>query len=112
MTDGRLVRVGSRAQIADRGQRVVSEFGEHEILTLALDGQIYAIGNICTHDEVWLDDGTLHPGTCEIECPMHEGRFDLRTGEATHEPCERPVPVYKVVIDGDDVLVELPVSDR
>jgi len=42
--------------------------------------------NVCTHEQVWLDDGILHPDTCEIECPMHEARFDLRTGAATHEP--------------------------
>lgn len=108
MSERRLVRVGSVSELAEDGQRLVAEIDEHEILVLVLGGQRYAIGNICSHDEVWLDDGTLHPESCEIECPMHEGRFDLRTGAATHLPCERPVPSYPVVVDGDDVLVELP----
>jgi len=87
---------------------VVAEIDGHEILILALNGEIYAIGNVCSHDEVWLDDGTLHPDSCEIECPMHEGRFDLRTGLATHEPAETPVPSYRVRFEGDAVLVGLP----
>ncbi len=102
-----LVRVASRAELLG-GERRVIEQGEHEVLVLAMGECIYAIGNICTHDEVWLDDGTLHPDTCEIECPMHEGRFDLRTGVATREPAETPVPSYAVRIEGDDVFVEIP----
>jgi nitrite reductase/ring-hydroxylating ferredoxin subunit len=102
-----LVKVAERAQLL-AGERKVIEHGEHEILVLALDGCIYAVGNICTHDEVWLDDGTLHPDTCEIECPMHEGRFDLRTGQATHEPAETSLPTYSVRVEGENVLVEVP----
>ncbi len=102
-----LVKVASRAELLG-GERRVIDHGEHEVLVLALGGCIYAIGNICTHDEVWLDDGTLHPDTCEIECPMHEGRFDLRTGAATHEPAETPVPSYAVRFQGDEVFVEIP----
>jgi len=101
-----LVRVAERAEILGGARRVV-EHGEHEVLVLALGDCIYAIGNICTHDEVWLDDGILHPDSCEIECPMHEGRFDLRTGAATHEPAEDPVPTYPVRIVGDEVFVEI-----
>lgn len=102
-----LVRVAERAEILG-GERKVIEHGEHEVLVLASGGCIYAIGNICTHEEVWLDDGILHPDSCEIECPMHAGRFDLRTGDATHEPCEVAVPSYAVRIEGDEVFVEIP----
>jgi nitrite reductase/ring-hydroxylating ferredoxin subunit len=107
VSEGRFVAVASLAELRERG-RLVVEPEDHEILLLTLGPAIYAIGNICSHEQVWLDDGTLHEDTCEIECPMHEGRFDLRTGLATHEPCEVPVPSYPVRIDGDDVLVALP----
>jgi nitrite reductase/ring-hydroxylating ferredoxin subunit len=103
----RFVAVAQASDVRS-GERVVAEIGEHEILILAVGDAIYAIGNICSHEEVWLDDGILHVDSCEIECPMHEGRFDLRTGAATHEPCERPVPSYPVRIEGDAVLVGLP----
>jgi nitrite reductase/ring-hydroxylating ferredoxin subunit len=103
----RTLRVGSLAEVRER-ERMVVEHGAHEILVVALGQEIFAIGNICSHAEVWLDEGDLHPETGEIECPMHEGRFDLRTGRATALPCERPVPSYAVTIVGNDVLVTLP----
>ncbi|HVW18493.1 MAG TPA: non-heme iron oxygenase ferredoxin subunit [Solirubrobacteraceae bacterium] len=103
---GGFVRVASLEQIAD-GEMLLVEVAGHEVLLARLGDRVYAIGNNCTHEDVWLDDGTLHRETCEIECPMHEGRFDLRTGAATHEPCVEPVPSYPVRIDGDDVLVRV-----
>jgi nitrite reductase/ring-hydroxylating ferredoxin subunit len=102
----RFVRVAALSELTDPAQVIVSVDGE-DILLVRLGGDIYAVGSECTHEFVWLDDGILHVATCEIECPMHEGRFDLRTGEATHEPCEEPLPSYPVRIEGDDVLVGL-----
>ena len=102
-----MVRFGSLAELL-QGKRVVKEVDEHEILVLAVGDVVYAVGNICSHEEVWLDDGDLHVETCELECPMHEGRFDLRTGAATNYPAEEPIPTYEVVVDGDDVLVAVP----
>lgn len=103
----RFVRVASLSSLDEEARLVVTPEGV-EILLVRLGPAVFAIGNECTHEQVWLDDGTLHPASCEIECPMHEGRFDLRTGAATHEPCEVPVPSYPVRIQGDDVFVGLP----
>jgi nitrite reductase/ring-hydroxylating ferredoxin subunit len=97
-------RVASTAELAD-GALLAVDVDGLEILLARLGDTVFAVGNICTHDHVWLDEGDLHADTCEIECPMHEGRFDLRTGAATHEPCEEALPAYEVRIDGDDVLV-------
>lgn len=107
MGEPRAVRVASLAELLE-GKRVVTEIDEHEILVLAVGAAVYAVGNICTHEEVWLDDGDVHEATCELECPMHEGRFDLRTGAATNYPAEEPIPTYAVVVEGDDVLVAIP----
>ena len=77
------------------------------MLVVKVADRVYAIGNICTHEQVWLDDGIIDPDTCEIECPMHEGRFDLRNGTATNLPCVEPVPSYPVHVEGDDVFIEV-----
>lgn len=107
MTDSpRFVRVAALSQLSDPAQTIVTVGGE-DILLVRMGERVYAVGNECTHEWVWLDDGILHEETCEIECPMHEGRFDLRTGEATHEPCEVPLPSYQVRLEGDDVLVRV-----
>ena len=108
-----LVRVGSVRELLDGGRRVVTTVGEHEILTLAVRGQIYAVANICTHGTMWLDIGDVHPDTLEIQCPFHAGRFSLATGEATRPPCRIPLQTYDVVVRGNEVLVRVPAdTDR
>jgi 3-phenylpropionate/trans-cinnamate dioxygenase ferredoxin subunit len=69
------------------------------------DGEIYAIFDVCSHQDVPLSEGDVEDGG--IECWLHGSRFDLSTGRPTSLPATRPVPVYPVKIDGDDVLVAL-----
>jgi nitrite reductase/ring-hydroxylating ferredoxin subunit len=79
-----------------------------EILLIKAQGQIFAVDIMCTHQSTWLDSGMVHPDTLEVECPLHEGKFDLRSGAVTHEPPEEPLQTYAVRIEGDDVLVGPP----
>jgi 3-phenylpropionate/trans-cinnamate dioxygenase ferredoxin subunit len=74
------------------------------------EGHVHAIGDTCSHAEVSLSEGEIED--CTIECWLHGSQFDLRTGEPLALPAIRPVPVYPVILDGDDVLVdvELPVN--
>ncbi len=69
------------------------------------DGGLHAIGDQCTHADVSLSEGDVDD--CSIECWLHGSRFDLRTGEPTSLPAIRPVPVFPVTLDGDDVLVDV-----
>ena len=69
------------------------------------DGQVHAVGDTCSHAEVSLSEGEVED--CAIECWLHGSRFDLRTGAALSLPAIRPVPVYPVTLDGDDVLVDV-----
>ena len=68
-------------------------------------GDVHAIGDTCTHAEVSLSEGEVED--CAIECWLHGSMFDLRTGEPLALPAIRPVPVYPVSIDGDQVLVDV-----
>jgi 3-phenylpropionate/trans-cinnamate dioxygenase ferredoxin subunit len=68
----------------------------------------YVIGDECSHEDYSLSEGDVWPDECEIECPKHGSTFDLRTGEAQTLPATRPVPVYSVRVEGDDVVVTLP----
>jgi 3-phenylpropionate/trans-cinnamate dioxygenase ferredoxin subunit len=67
------------------------------------EGEIYAIHDVCSHANVALSEGEVEDQT--IECWLHGSRFDLVTGRPTGLPATKPVPVYPVKIDGDDVLV-------
>ena len=65
----------------------------------------YALSNECTHAEASLDMGELLFDRCQIECPLHGGRFDFTTGEATEQPCEVPLRVYHARVADGNVVV-------
>ena len=67
------------------------------------EGEVFAIHDVCSHANVALSEGEVDDQT--IECWLHGSRFDLVTGAPTGLPATKPVPVYPVKIDGDDVLV-------
>jgi 3-phenylpropionate/trans-cinnamate dioxygenase ferredoxin component len=71
-------------------------------------GDLHAIGDTCTHADVSLAEGEVED--CSVECWLHGSRFDLRTGRPTSLPAIRPVPVYPLTLDGDDVLVDVSVT--
>jgi 3-phenylpropionate/trans-cinnamate dioxygenase ferredoxin subunit len=69
------------------------------------EGEVHAISDICSHADVSLAEGEVDGLT--IECWLHGSRFDLVSGRPTGLPATRPVPVYPVKIEGDDVYVSL-----
>lgn len=79
-----------------------------EIALFNLNGEIYAIENICTHDGGSLGEGTIVNGH-EVECPRHGARFDIRTGAALCLPAFEPTGSYAVRVEGQDVLMESPI---
>ncbi len=83
---------------------VALEVDDTPVAFTRLDGRIVAFGDVCTHD-----DGPLHEGTIEdhsVVCPRHGAHFDLYTGKPTF-PAPYPIPIYETKIEGDDVLVKL-----
>ncbi|CAM3651891.1 non-heme iron oxygenase ferredoxin subunit [Occultella aeris] len=74
-------------------------------LVRAEDGEYYAINDICSHGQVSLSEGEVDGTT--VECWLHGSTFDLRTGKPLSLPATRPVPVYPVSYDGDNVLVDV-----
>ncbi len=70
--------------------------------------EFYAVGDRCSHEDYSLSDGEVWCEEREIECWKHGSTFSLRTGEPQTLPATKPVPVYEVVVEGDDVKVVLP----
>jgi 3-phenylpropionate/trans-cinnamate dioxygenase ferredoxin subunit len=68
----------------------------------------YVIADRCSHADYSLSEGEVWADEREIECPKHGSTFSLLTGEALSLPATKPVPVFGVRVDGDDVYVELP----
>jgi len=73
-----------------------------------LDGQIFATDNICPHQFALLSDGYIADGT--VECPLHQARFDIRTGTVQCGPADRPLRVFPVQVDDGTVYVDIDVD--
>jgi len=78
------------------------------VALVRIGDQFYAVGDRCSHEDYSLADGEVWSDVCEIECAKHGSTFDLRTGAPCSLPATRPVPVYEVVVAGDDVSVVVP----
>ena len=78
--------------------------GKHICLAY-VDGDIYAVDDMCSHEDASLSKGSLHENC--VKCPLHGSRFSLETGEAIDEPAEEPISTYAVKVLGDDILVAL-----
>ena len=76
-----------------------------ELALFSVAGQVYAIDNACTHGPARLCEGWVQGQ--EVECPLHQGRFSLETGEATFGPACEPVRVWPVRIEQGRVWVAL-----
>lgn len=77
-----------------------------DIALYNVDGQFFATDNICTHGQARLCEGFLDG--FEIECPHHQGKFDVRDGSATCEPATEGVRSYPLRVEGGRVWVLLP----
>lgn len=94
--------VAKKSEIPDGTTKRV-RVGATEVLLCNVDGEIYAIEDVCTHDGGELDQGELEG--CRIMCPRHGAYFDVKTGVALTLPAILPVPTYEVRIEGDDIFV-------
>ncbi|MBT2304140.1 non-heme iron oxygenase ferredoxin subunit [Variovorax paradoxus] len=91
-----------------------TQLQDDEVMSIALGGaqlalyrsagEFHVTDNVCTHQYALLSDGYVEDGC--IECPLHQARFDLRTGVALCAPATQPIRVYPVRVEGDDVLVD------
>jgi 3-phenylpropionate/trans-cinnamate dioxygenase ferredoxin subunit len=83
------------------------DVGALRVALVRVGEDFYAIGDRCSHEDFSLAEGEVWEDELELECPRHGSTFDLRTGEACSLPATKPVPVYEVEIEGDDVAVVL-----
>jgi len=77
-----------------------------DILLVNIEDRFRAVQGVCSHEYFELDKGFLTDNT--LTCALHLSRFDLDTGEALDPPAELPLQTYPVIIQGEDVILELP----
>lgn len=95
--------VAKSEDVPDQGTLAVNLGGE-PVCLYKLNGMIYATHDTCTHGHASLADGFITEEGL-IECPLHQGTFDIRTGQAVGVPCTEPIRVYQVRVENGAVLV-------
>jgi naphthalene 1,2-dioxygenase ferredoxin component len=81
------------------------EVDGRDIALYKVEGIVYATGNVCTHGHARLCDGFLDG--FEIECPLHQGRFDVRSGEAMCAPPDENIHTYPVKIEAGRIYLAI-----
>jgi nitrite reductase/ring-hydroxylating ferredoxin subunit len=99
-----VVRVCAQADVPPGSVKAFA-VGSSTLAVYNIDGAYYITDDECTHAAASLADGMLEGDV--IECCMHMGSFHVPTGNVVAPPCEVPLRTYKVVLEGDDVLVDL-----
>ena len=89
------VKAAESKDIVPSSMKAVDVAGE-KVCIVNIEGNYYAIGNVCTHVGGPLDEGTLEG--YEVECPWHGSKFDVRTGEVTNPPADTPQSIYEVKV--------------
>ena len=93
--------------VSDVAENTVKSFevGTTTLAVYNIDGEFYATDNECTHSAASLADGILEGDV--IECTLHFGAFNVKTGAAVQAPCHIPLRTYKVAVKDGQVLVDL-----
>jgi nitrite reductase/ring-hydroxylating ferredoxin subunit len=99
-----VVRVCAQSEIAPDSVKAY-DVGNKRLAVFHIEGQFYVTDDECTHACASLADGMLEDGI--IECNLHFGAFDVKTGAVKAPPCSLALRTYKVLLQGDEVFVDL-----
>lgn len=92
------IEIAPASDVPD-GERIFIEVEGKPIVIFNLAGKLFAIGDVCSHDNGPLGDGEIEEN--EIICPRHGARFDFRTGKVTSLPAVVDIPAYPLrVVEG------------
>lgn len=101
---GKFVKVAKQSEIADQSAKCVEIVGKR-IALFNLGGVFYAIDDTCAHEGGPLSEGSVEGE--EVECPWHNARYNIKSGDATAPPAPRGVTKYNVRLSGDSIEIEL-----
>lgn len=88
------------------GERFFVDLGDKPIVIFNIAGQLFAIGDVCTHDDGPLGDGVLEG--FNIVCPRHGAEFDIRTGKVVQMPAVVDIPAYPVRVRDGVIFIGIP----
>jgi len=98
------IKIAQAGQIADDESLAIEANGKQLALHYT-EGDYFLTDNVCTHQYALLSDGYLEDGC--IECPLHQAKFDLRSGKAMCAPATADIQTYPVKTEGEDIYAAL-----
>jgi nitrite reductase/ring-hydroxylating ferredoxin subunit len=101
------IKVASAQELGNDEAKTVNVAG-HGVALFCIDGEFFATDGMCTHATALLSEGYVEDGC--VECPLHQGRFDIRTGKAMCAPVTVDLCTHPVKREGDDIYVLSPVG--
>jgi len=103
MTDSEWIRIASATELREAGGLLGRSICGVPLAVYEVSGACFVTSDRCTHAHALLSEGYLEGFL--IECPFHQGLFDIRTGEAKGPPCTEPLRTFEVRREGEDLLV-------
>jgi 3-phenylpropionate/trans-cinnamate dioxygenase ferredoxin component len=88
------------------GERLFVDLGDKPIVILNIAGKLFALGDVCTHDDGPLGDGVIEGNN--IVCPRHGGEFEVQTGKAVQLPAVIDIPAYPVQVRDGNIFIGMP----
>lgn len=101
---GEFIKVARVIDVPNR-QAIAVEIEDKSIAIFNVDGEFFAIDDMCSHEEAPLCEGVLEG--FEIECPWHAARFCIKTGKALTPPAYEDLNSYSIRLNGEDIELEL-----
>ncbi len=92
------------------GEGIGFEVGGKRVAVFNLGGSFHCVSDICTHEYALLSEGYLDDGC--IECPLHGGSFDIRTGKAIMAPAETDLQTYPVECRDGEIFVAIEAAEK
>ena len=98
-------RIGSADSVPPGEVRVLRCASGRELAVSNIDGTLFAIDDVCTHDGGTLGEGRLRNG--RVICPRHGAAFDARTGKVLSLPAVKSVRSYPVTVEDGEIYVDM-----
>lgn len=99
-----MINAGTTSEIKPGKMKRVDAPNGKRVLVCNVDGEFYAVDDMCTHEDASLYLGCIKGD--QVQCSLHGGMFNVRTGAATVEPAEIALNTYPVRIVGERILVD------
>ncbi len=98
------IKVARVGEIKPGKMKCVNANGRRYLLA-NIDGTLYATDDTCTHEDASLSTGSLQGEY--VKCPLHNSRFNVRTGQVMEDPALDNLATHPVKIDGDDIFIDV-----